>query len=204
MKDKKHGGKRNGAGRPAIGRKETVVVRIDVSLLQAVNNLKNGVTSNQAVTSNQDKELTRLQGAVEELEIERAAIKKQLKAGADDRKALQELQKERNELFAQVQEQERVAALDASILNDMRAERDKLLHGNEQQPANIYSSKNSYDGNSKDFWNELAKILSKDRTRISSERKRACKAMGIQAKKNGQLSSDAERLKVYQWIKDNN
>jgi hypothetical protein len=45
---------REQAGRPATGRKETIVVRIDSGLLQAVNDLKKGVTLNQVVTTNQD------------------------------------------------------------------------------------------------------------------------------------------------------
>jgi len=54
--DKTHGGKREGAGRPAIGQKETVVVRIDASLLQAVNDLKNGVADKKNINYLDDNE----------------------------------------------------------------------------------------------------------------------------------------------------
>jgi len=78
---------------------------------------------------------------------------------------------------------------------------EELLYSKDNQPKNGFNR--NYDGNSKDFWLILSRILSKDRSRISNELKRACNALTITRKKNGQFYSDSDRLKVCQWLKDN-
>lgn len=184
MTTKKHGGKRKGAGRPATGQKETVVVRIDSGLLQAVNDLKNGVTINQVVTTNQDgvdylaanKKLTKVN---DELRA------KNIKQGNDIR-----------ELETQVRELERVAALNRVILDDFIAKRD----------GKPLSDNCSYDGNTKGFRIEVEQITGisqANRSKFASKLKSTYAATGITPQKNGRLSSDTERIAVVEWLRDN-
>jgi len=78
----------------------------------------------------QSKESSKLQNDNDYLKLELKLIKEQVKAASGDREAKQALKKERDELLAQVKELERVAALDEATLDDIRIERDKLLHAN--------------------------------------------------------------------------
>jgi len=78
---------------------------------------------------------------------------------------------------------------------------EKLLY-NKDNRAKADVSLN-YDGNSKDFWLILSRILSKDRSRISNELKRACNALTITRKKNGQFYFNADRLAVCEWLVNN-
>ncbi|SMG67384.1 hypothetical protein BMETH_99315211628, partial [methanotrophic bacterial endosymbiont of Bathymodiolus sp.] len=142
--NQKHGGKRKGAGRPATGRKETIVVRIDSGLLQAVNDLKKGVTLNQVVTTNQDG--ADYLAANEKLRIANDALRaKNIKQGNEIR-----------ELIAQVEKLTR----DADIA---RATIDRLIteHGsqnNKFKPTTKPKVTHNYNGNTKGFRAEVERI----------------------------------------------
>ncbi|GAW85334.1 hypothetical protein bplSymb_SCF00511P001 [Bathymodiolus platifrons methanotrophic gill symbiont] len=185
-----------------------------VSLLHG-NGLKNSAKNVDDKLPDNGKELPRLQGAVDELELELAAVKKQLKAGSDDREARQALQKERDALLAQVKELERVAGITDAILDDKNTEIARLkgkpanekpeLLSNEHSNAllDIDSSKQGYDGNQKDFKDAITSIVGNDNNVITASRKRAYAALGIVPTGSGRLSSDAERLAIYEWLRDN-
>lgn len=179
------------------------------------NGLKNSAKNVDDKLPDNGKELPRLQGAVDELELELAAVKKQLKAGSDDREARQALQKERDALLAQVKELERVAGITDAILDDKNTEIARLkgkpanekpeLLSNEHSNAllDIDSSKQGYDGNQKDFKDAITSIVGNDNNVITASRKRAYAALGIVPTGSGRLSSDAERLAIYEWLRDN-
>lgn len=142
-----------------------------------------------------NKELSRLQGAVDELESELAAVKKQLKAGSDDHEARQALQKERDALLAQVKELERIEALDAAILDDLRAERDKLLHANTDLSPHGY-------GTNIVISNWIEKITGQSggnlKTKLTADAMAA-----LELKGKARYLPDANKARLLDWIKEN-
>ncbi len=107
------------------------------------------------------------------------------------------------ELESEVMELKRVAALDCAILDDMRAERDKLHNDSGQKPVKVDLEPHSYDGNAKEFKTKLVAVVGRDNNVISAKRKKAYAALDIAPKANGQLKSDADRFAVYEWLASN-
>ncbi len=95
--------------------------------------------------ANQDKELSRLQGAVDELELERVAMKKQLKAGAGDCEAKQVLNKRVIELTKQLKESESLRTDEElrQYCNELAEENARLRKG--QNPESKQGAKQSSD-----------------------------------------------------------
>ena len=189
MTDKKHGGKRSGAGRPATGQNETAVIRVDVVLVPIISEIKSRYRKTKSVedlinvTTNQDGKLL---AANEKLRIR------------CDKLSVANIEKngEINLLKSQISELERVAALDGAVLDDFIAKRDG------KQGAKQSSDNGGYDGNAKGFKAALVSILGNDNNVVSALRKKAYAVLNIQPMGNGKLKSDSERVAVYEWLKD--
>lgn len=201
MATKKHGGKRKGAGRPVTGRKETVVMRIDAGLLQAVNDLKNGVTANQdgADYLAANEKLTKIN---DELRT------KNIKQGSDNRSLSLKLEKLEDE-NAKILEAAKIDGIVISKLHNKVENLEQQLQaicakGKHLESQERNQGTHNYDGNQKDFNAEFAKavdISTGDKTKLSNKRKAVLAEIGIIPMKNGRLKSDSDRLAVYEWLK---
>ena len=113
---KKHGGKLSGAGRPAAGKNETAVIRVDAVLVSVISEIKAKYRKTKSlddlinVTTNQDGKLL--------------AANEKLRIRCDKLSAANiEKNGEINLLKSQIAELERVSALDGAILDDFIAKR---------------------------------------------------------------------------------
>ena len=109
-----------------------------------------------------------------------------LKYDAEHLRAVK-LESEIRGLKSDIEKLEATALVDQATIDKLIIEKASNKPG--KKPVNADLNPHSYDGN--------------DNNKVSVWRKRAQAALGIVPKGNGKLSSDNERVQVYQWLSNN-